>query len=1797
MNVMTQLTQNTTGPFRTLFDAIERSDGFYSQQDAARVSDDSLQTLLAERTTDLSLGLDYFTPPSDQSQSKLASSTTSIVIDKNTIKLDGSAKDAITKLSRDLQLNQLQAAVIWDVCASNDKDDQYDLVSRATYFYYQERLAILEVVSSLLRISHDDDHQWVSTARETIDGLLEKGYVERILSQLEHLMKKSPPTLIAPDLKQWAFQNISEQKAILDIFYLIHLNRPCNSQLLVQMVDLCKSTLFGMKLDFDYAFDEEAKGIQKQVYGQLLLNAVQLLNLNVSLEPLSALHHKRTQAQILPNCPDKIIEINEKVESMRDISLASPFLLGWSCFLHKMKVWINRERCHADYESLKSILEQDEPSLEKTLATRALGLGALNYISSLLESYLLKEDSNQNGYRTTIRTMLNNMTATIRPYELSPTDYDLLVDATCELYNGQTELCEMFWKSEAHSDGHSLLNTAIFRFPFMSTPLLRLLSSLTGAREDEERSNALAQNVFDTLLGLTTLTSHVNDTVVIGEDARGVYPLAPIQITKTHGPVSGIQIDAETEGIYVSDRKLDRIVVWKKAYSGWHLVLNVLFGFMECTQKTTEPIDHILELMQSLLSHDNILKQMANHAEDIVGSQLLPTEKRSLLATVFIGLLDVCTAMENPSPLALTRIVRCMTSLLPHHRQILWKNLGTSPSLAITASPNSSLLEGPPSLQKIIRSVECRLGRYSLLLSTLDLILSLINDIQADWWETKDAGISRKEKADILKSYISYLLFDVLPNHGGWRYFLLSERFEIGSKIYWILIYIFLYFKNLDTHINELRKNLYHYFLYDASPFCLAALVECMTEGPDMAAKLLETKQYTSGDKAEQMVEAGLILTRLLLTFRLEDISRHPKGSVLEQLLLERTGNTKTKTLLQIAQAINYTFSDTIPAEAITILRLLAQTTAGWTPVPMFAEQLGDRDQIHDILCSFLEVAENASRDPELLVAIWQMLTVLLKTQPSLAILFLDCGDSVMPSPKSAVKQQKAVETASAVKAAIDIFQDWQAWATEAPALLSSVLRFLATFWETAFDHYSLVQRTRSDNALWLGISEILLNPNEPVTATNDDLLWEDVKTSHHDDIQRGCCSSLDKAFALQILTLEVHLTAHADNRNNMTLAERLPAGVKTLLVKMSEPNKLAWMRDTFIRNNFDPSLAPIVHKSAQHLVDLLGATHPEALLSQRQRLSSDPLEDTYYGDEFLYDIELAYKRLELIKDQMDARYNITPDILVTPKVLAVRQVQKAADQVLGDLCRANHNYSKVDSDMILLEAFKNFIDTTSRQVPGLIWANRIETSLFDFIVDALTRMKDLVNHDDSISNKTAGIFAVLVRNTMEDWVCSKTAKPVYVEKTLELVSEMCILVNKPFKDTTRHLLFETILIALRSVRNRDLTRQPPRINDSLSLLLGIICPLFASTSQLALNDSEKSEEAIKQSTVLTFLLRELIRPANLVSNLWLPILERHSTFSSLIKFINQASGLVVSEVDGKSKDTDYTLHISPCADNLFALLTALSMQPQATRLLIQHGVFTLLRENPLSKQLQDGTMETFIEFGTQKEYNPVHHIWCQMLRVMANILRNCPVDPVVQQTLMLLQDYGGRLETAFFTANGVYDTTTDSLSEPILIEIELLCTLIEYLSKNLDMSLVNGQDIFVAFKNAALPLLRLYLDLFTHPKQFERILSKDDSKKATEIRMARISRTILLAMAMLARGEEFSTDPSTQWPIYESTQPPTIEGLTNAMTVGIFLVDQWKNQQGKDVWSKESKATSLPVVFAELFRVVQRYYRLLSLT
>ncbi|CEJ01950.1 hypothetical protein RMCBS344292_15970 [Rhizopus microsporus] len=115
-------------------------------------------------------------------------------------------------------------------------------------------------------------------------------------------------------------------------------------------------------------------------------------------------------------------------------------------------------------------------------------------------------------------------------------------------------------------------------------------------------------------------------------------------------------------------------------------------------------------------------------------------------------------------------------------------------------------------------------------------------------------------------------------------------------------------------------------------------------------------------------------------------------------------------------------------------------------------------------------------------------------------------------------------------------------WIYLSKPTLSGTERFLSTFWQTAFDHYALVENTRSDSALWDVIGKILLNPSMEIDTSADilesvDFLETDFGENDHFDlsVRQLCCSNLSKAFALRVVAYEIHLTAGNEKSKNDT--------------------------------------------------------------------------------------------------------------------------------------------------------------------------------------------------------------------------------------------------------------------------------------------------------------------------------------------------------------------------------------------------------------------------------------------------------------------------------------------------------------------------------------------------------------------------------------------------------------------------------------------------------------------------------------
>jgi hypothetical protein len=1416
----------------------------------------------------------------------------------------------------------------------------------------------------------------------------------------------------------WAKQTLREQKALLEIIFLFSLTDSFSPKFIFSAIQEFEADCFGYLQAFGYVLDDEGILLRDRVCHICTLLSVNLvvpstLNVKVKLNPASQglidspdyiskinqvvahLGDRQEHAVFLLawsfflTCVD--IAANDENTPLPSNYTAIVELLDGKQTINS-SVLIDRPSVSGtefDSSLNRSVSIKQGTNLDRILLGRSLKLNVFDNAISILESEVCsEEDVNSFGYRSVMRHLLNSFLSVTLPGYIPIDGYTSLVNAFCLLYKKQPGLCEMFWTEDFdEQNSSSLLSTARNRFPVFFTDFTELLSALTGANDLEMDGAYSANRVFEYLCNLPNITVVLAPSVEItAQDENGkavTYASKPIVVTQSFDSITSIVIPEASRGLLLNPAGDDRVVKYNLAYSGWHMLTAVLAGYVtdykasntdiqdndkHLQGKNIESIESILNLIHNVLSSSSKLAPaLIQHIDTAVGN----TNATPVLISVLCSILNTSSTMQ-PCPISiLTMSLKCLTLLIPFYSNDVWSYLKFAPILP-TANPRIHLatLSSKPNpasqIQEIVSKVECTMGRYQLLLAFLDMVQGLVHDIQRSWWvnETQSAGLpNRQYQVEVLYICLHYLMSEVFPSYAQWRYKRLSDRFLIGTKMISIFTDITTSFKEPSTSnklsLSGIREGIFSNFLYEGGIYHTSPLVDTISEGAKSANALYKLNHPKEAQRIEKLTEMTFIFIEILLEYRLQQINTGNAlaESNLERLLLERSGSSNSSDfLLRVARHIHYRHNIALPTHATKVLTLLCRTTAAWTNVPNFVQYLGSTDQVHAIIRTYLQIAKDHFQNETLLTSIWRLMTALLETQPSLSILFLDCGDFIMPSPKSAVRllngqtqptsssSSTAPVSESAIRAATDVLSHWETLSVEKPSVLSNILRFLATFWKTAFDHYALVERARVDNALWDLLGKVLLNPSNEINTSSTkiqsaDLLDTDSATRYDIDIRRLCCLNLSKAFVMRIMAYEIHLSA--GRGPTATASQRVPVGLKNLLNKLGEPSKLAGLREAFVKNDFDPSTARAAEISAEHLLQTIGIHTTTALLFKIPRVGDgDDVETAgqarQYGDNYLYDFSVANDKVQSLYKDISNKYDYIhqENLIVTPEVQAVLDLKQGCNTFLQNVLLVNYNSSIVDTQIMLLDSFKTFMETASRRVADVIWANKSTAStggadaLYSFLNGLIDGARQ-ETRDDGVTLTSYSILIQTIRNLTEDWInmnsavvtgIATSAKQDYTSKTYQLLSALCGLLDREnyalFNSICDHTairfhrpLLESIMLSLRTLSGNInyIASNGVQLESCLSGLLSVVCSSFhvlvIKASSYSAEGSPVTEEVkencIKDVTVVISLLQELINPKyKLSQDIWLNIFEKSHTIQSLLLLFNSGVALVVKEVD-----------------------------------------------------------------------------------------------------------------------------------------------------------------------------------------------------------------------------------------------------------------------------------------------------------
>ncbi|KAI8329637.1 hypothetical protein BC941DRAFT_442442 [Chlamydoabsidia padenii] len=2057
----THLDEKFDGTFRQLFDAIERC--------TEHSSTDRLQTLLEELGNQLALGLEAFSEPSTSARSKIIPDKPISLGSTHTFIITADEKDVICHLSDVLTLNEQQCAILWNAQKKHNSVILSDFMTQKqrqkqdpihqvqgysqvfqffTQAYFEDRLSILQSISSLLRLSQQyDDKQpaHVSIATDTINNLMgcngSTTIDEQLIRQFNKLVRTLVPATFAfsPHLIQvYTHQILKEEKAILEILIIYYIARPCPASRLLCLYQEFEANGFGTEQSFGHHLNAVGQTMCTEVSYLCGLLSAQLLQQATVTQDSSIVGGGDDNG--LEASPEVIISLNHVMSFLGDMQVHTLPLLAWASFLSSLEPlvydgddtffgkiknmldgtlqsdtsWLlsSKDRPKSIHHGRASafmatshrtpIIEQG-PELIQRYIGRAIKLNAPEYIYTILSSsHICKnEDVNKLAYHVIIYELLYRFSCMVNLSYLVEDKHSIVIQDFCLLFQNEPELCDQFWKTSGKE------------------------SALMDMDDDS--------------------SSTVNLSTLLLDTKSGGFP-------RKFNDLIQLLISVCGDSILTTDTTLVQNVYNYLMPDGWHALVDKLIKFVQGDRDTTGVPDAcaILQLLEKvLLSSDRaMINNLMDHVELINPST--DTAASPFMLTLLCNIVTSSSTVRDCMVDILTLGIRCLTILLPYYSANLWTFIGTSSlfprplesdpflSLEFKKVPTRSLGKHPPAqIDHIIASVECEIGNYSILLALLDLIGGLIEDIKQHWWSSRNEQDKNEHyKAEILSGYLHYLTSHILPYYSGWRYKSLYERYLIGSKMTAMFNNVDRFFKfdnngsgsdndndndailydgkgKVAPTMVNVRAVMHYWFLKDeyAIRFYISPLLDVMSNGAWMAEGLYSSNRIKEAQQAETLTRLTFLFVKSLLQQQLvnnnsnnNDNASTGAGLLEKAMMNHRSGNSnKTDFLFRLAQLIRYnkhpsmdyiednTLS-TIPILATNVISLLCLSVSRWKVVPNFVQYLGDTDQVQSIIRSYLAIAKDPSHSEPLLTSIWQMMSLLVETQPSLALLFMECGDAIMPSPKSAVKlldQQNSnlkkptasvtfslpsdsgdgsTSNESAVRAAVELLNDWQSLSIAKPTVLSNVLRFLTTFWQSAFDHYAMVQRTRSDTALWQALEAILLNPSnmDSISGENsefecqqqqrkqqflDDLDLDDevvenildmvdnVISDTNQSVRRKCCMDLNRALIMRLISFEIQLTAGSQMAQGIKLTtgtavvgDKLPAGLKNILFKMGEQKKLEWMRQCFIKDDFDPSLTVQVQEEAQRVL----ACDPDSSLRLHDINSllqmvpnvgfGDDTNDTtgqtrQYGASYLYDLRLAVSRTSSLYRKATQterehlghqRYdNYTTEIMVTPELRTVRMIKQTCVQFISSVCSYNYNWSMVDAQMVLLQSFNTLMETSSGHAPEVIWHTKTKSTLYSFINELVDQVVEdfegtanIQQQQQQQQQKQNGIAVTrhqyivsLIRALTEDWISANRAlimdkstlqqqvKWDYIQEAISLVKKFCQLLQRGVTpEAHQRPLLESILLCIRTMHNSykscGVSQQGNNdgLQDDLTQLVHVVCKSFSSTVECAMQQQnrqkapvmtllpdDKSEECIKDVTVLLALLGELVKSNEQQKSLipvdvWLPVFEEHSTIATLLKIAYHGMILIADELESQTKLDSSGLHnimVSPYAESAMYFMVALSNIPQAAMTLRHAGVMDLLCNNALSKQLERGTLDIFVRFGGKPttdnrmvvtsdsfktttttathtsatgvlddssrqnegdskvqvnacgsgfvERHPLHVLWCQMLNVLSNLVRivGASDDGLLRLGVLFIQKYSKQVDRSFAIANGGNDSLlglapSESLSSPLLTEIELLTTILFCLAKQSTRVSTFAVNVFMAFKNCGLPLVKRYLYHLTHPNHMQSQLfpADQDEKQQSQIyinnnnndsvehqhqhqqqvsmsytseqdvsqlmysttqRVVRIARNILGSIVLLTEAETILIGKDNTWPFGNTILSPDTR-TCSSFTVSFGTMKEW---------------------------------------
>ncbi|CAJ0838563.1 14061_t:CDS:2 [Entrophospora sp. SA101] len=1553
--------------------------------------------------------------------------------------------------------------------------------------YLDERNAIVEISCYLFYLAIDSGSIYHNVAKEIIEqNFLDDDFIDQIFKQLKRIPEEDIPDNFAQlsFSKIWALQVVKEQKALLELLFLrytVQEPEKLTNRLLLKFLQHSVNNKFGLIQHVEQYLDAHGKNIATQINHlyQIVMITIMFIELN-----FRSILQTSENFQYEPVSTDDLIAINNLALNIGYDRTYGVFHWIWSSYLLHLQVYYDETGWPKNNQSLETTVTY----MIKECGLKAFKLDVISYILSMLKGPCFQPDvAYLFGYKLAFKLYFISV---FEAYEVQHLPkYELLVECFSLVF-GENGPSELFWNEDFdYPKRRSLLDLSISRFPHQFHPLMQLFDSLAFGSES-------ANNVYSFMKSFSVCSCFANNNQLeISQTSNNiVISRFPIKIFKNlnQSPV----IPQRTEGYIVSSNDEGKLVRWMLEYSGWQLCYGILKSFSTLNIEkinifnSTSDINDIISKASDILL---LINTMFKNNPDIIPTFLEHLESQNMTENYdsnFLSMLfSIIHNLMNVYPIDLNLIastLQCIKLLLPNCGKQFYTHFKKSRLL-----PDISI------------DHECTEGRYPVTLAILDLMIEMLVNLELHNMDNDPD--SWKLSLDVIYSTLSYILGVVFVYFELWHYKNPSVRIQIGLKCLEIFNRI-----SLGCHpkrdapsfadsmidlksnkkLDSIREFLIKTFISDEGSYYSVPLISIIEKGKyfiqhsDMASKNLITPELL------KLLEYTLELIILIIKGR----KIYSKDlSWIELNLLDRTKKNGKTLILKIASLIKFTESYEIPMLACELLTLLLtiadESLTNWQSLGGLFGKESDSKQL---LKLFIDNLQSDIFNPDLQVAIINFITVATKSQFMFII-----NDFDTPKPLDRKGKGKATDenqiTTSVSSVILSFFQDWKQLIINKPLLLLSVVRFMDTLWLTIHDQkiYKLkdfkphLKQLQENKTIWENIVSILFSDIDDTKLPDfSGLNYKDLKffSLVDDDVLNKCCKLNIIGGVLRIIANEIKIFTKVENIVSVEdIYKKITteSNLKTLFIDIKKSDQLFKWFKVFIDINCDS-------KSQFALKDLankISETYPQINLKRFTvlRWSEDYDLRHQYGDSYIYDINLAFN--VFLYFNRDAN-NADKDLV---------------ENFLSCLCKVNHQFSQLDSQIVLLRSWRYFMEISSSYLGSQFW---ISNSGSDF---SWPIVKGIAEHIDKEANKenlvaltmlnelATFLFYLLTEFTLIDNYKSIKNKSVKYLELIILLEEAIINVVLPKQnsiETRSNLMYhkpllQSLLLCLRTLNSNENNNysqeQLSNFQKSCHPLLTKITALLESAMSRGFGDSNYEEEIL----ILIAIMEQLIKPLCIPdSTKWLKILEGRNInklFFNTFKY-----SLMMPWKDR-----------SVYADSVIYFLLHLSNIPSAAKKLFNDGIMTVFCNNQLSPTLQEGKVKPNITEGGEEE--DWHQVWCLMLAIVTSMLSTIDGDSTKERKNFLKNLIGFiNLFSKQFQKAMALELP---ISMPYLEEISNITMMFYHISLILKHEPIDHQESLAVYFDESLIMLVSKLNyLFTHPKYMSRVvqcLTEEENKQS----------------------------------------------------------------------------------------------------